>query len=81
MSEELKKFMGEFCDIIMPGHDKAKGYINVTHKVKSLGVDRRTYYHWKNCESYPRLPDLVQRLNDKGYTLQIMPMEIYKDGK
>lgn len=78
---EVKNLMAEFCDIIMPGHDKAKGYINVAHKVKSLGVDRRTYYHWKNCEAYPRLPDMIKRLNDKGYTIRIVPLNIYEGDK
>lgn len=76
-SSNLNQIMDRFCDIVMPGHNNKKGYINVKSKVESMGVDRRTYYHWKNGESFPRLPDFVSRLNKKGYELQIVP--IYKD--
>lgn len=78
MNPELKRFMADFCDVVMPGHNKAKGYINVKKKLADLLVDRRAYYHWKNCECFPRLPDIFKRLNEKGFTIQIIPLKIYK---
>jgi len=70
---ELKRVMQQFCNIVMPGHDKKKGYINVKKKVEELKVDRRTYYHWKNGQACPRLGDFLKRLNEKGYSIEIVP--------
>lgn len=79
MKNNLKKLMTEFCDIVMPGHDKARGYINVRKKVQMLNVDARTYYNWKNFESVPRLPQMLEKLEQKGYTLEIVPKkDVYK---
>ena len=60
---DLKRVMAQFCNIIIPGHDKKPGYINVREKVKLTGKDRRTYYHWKNCESFPPLKTFLSLLN------------------
>lgn len=70
-SKEMQNLMDEFCNIVMPGHNKAKGYINVKQKVEALNVDARTYYHWKKMESIPRIKDMMSRLNERGYTLKI----------
>lgn len=74
---ELEKIMKRFCDIVMPGHNKKRGYINVRKKVEALGVDPRTYYHWKKRQYIPRLKDLIARLHDKGFILEIRPL--YED--
>ena len=77
--DNLTELMGKFCDIVMPGHGKKKGYINVKERVKELGKDRRTYYNWKNGESFPRLPDFVKKLNEKGYKVTIeLKEDFYK---
>jgi len=79
-SQEMQSLMSEFCNIMMPGHDKAKGYINVRRKVEDLNVDARTYYHWKNMEAVPRLKDMMERLNARGYTLKItLKDDAFKD--
>lgn len=75
MNPDIIRIMRDFCNIVMPGHDKPKGYINVKEKVKSLNVDRRTYYHWKNLEAFPRLKDMMNLLNERGYTLKIVLKE------
>ena len=65
--------MAEFCDITMPGYDNRKGYINVAAKSERLGIDRRTFYGWKKAESAPTLQKLLDLLNDRGYTLEVVP--------
>ena len=70
--DNLEQLMQSFCRIVMPGHDNPRGYINVKKKVKELNINRRTYYYWKERKAYPQLKDMVKRLNDKGYKLQIV---------
>lgn len=73
MQTNLQKLMADFCNIVMPGHDKKKGYINVTRKVKELGKDRRTYYNWKNGDNVPGLKTMVNLLEARGFELKIVP--------
>ena len=67
----LSQIMDDFCNIVMPGHDKKAGYINVRKLIKALNKSPKTYYNWKNKESYPHLSEFVKLLNDKGYRLKI----------
>ncbi len=73
MQENVKKLMTEFCKIVMPGHDKARGYINVKKKVELLQRDRRTYYNWKNGDNTPKLPTMIELLAARGFELKIVP--------
>lgn len=74
---DVNNIMREFFNIVAPGHDKPKGYINVTKLVEKLGVDRRTYYHWRNGEAVPSVDKMVKYLNSKGYTLKIVHKDVY----
>lgn len=64
--------MKVFCGIVMPGHKRKPGYINVKKISDDLGVDRRTYYNWLNSQAAPSLAKFIRLLEDRGYTIQIV---------
>ena len=77
---DIENLMKQFCNIVMPGHNNKRGYINVKKKVEDLNVDRRTYYHWKNGDVTPRLKKFVKLLDERGFDLKIVPSEnAYRD--
>lgn len=72
LNDNHKRLIHDFLDVIFPTYTRKRGYINVRKICKDAGITSRTYYHWKNGEAVPKLIQMLDLLEQKGYTLTVI---------